>query len=138
MGCVTTYRNSAPVATDCPQNDELVLFSNSPTTAVFRSWGQLLTCISIAAGRTPLKGITGRGLTNDPITDSSFFQSVDLVGLAASGDANDGLIMIYVDGVPMQNFGNSSQFTFDNTTGLIDISPNTFPEGSSIYIDLNQ
>jgi hypothetical protein len=135
LGCVTTYRQSANVVTGCPLDTDLVLFTDDNNLSVFRAWSQIVACISAAQGLKPLIGVTGDGGPDDPVTDSSFFESSKLAGIGAS---NNNRFIIIIDGVILQNFGSNIGFTFDTNTNIIDISPNTFPAGSGLYIDLNQ
>lgn len=83
----------------------------------------------------PLIGVAGRGQPNDPILTSNLYQSPLLVGLGAS---NNGEITILINNQPQSNFGINSSFTFDNTTGLIDLSPFYWSDQDGLYIDLNQ
>jgi len=135
-GCNKTYRQSANDVTTCPNNSDVVLFVDDDNLAVFRTWETIKECLTASlAPLPPLIGVTGDGGQNDPVEDSTFFQSTDLIGL---GSTNSGRIAIVVDNVIEWNFGSNPAFTFDNNTGLIDRSPNTFTLGSGIYIDLNQ
>ena len=134
--CVKTYRESADVVDTCPNDSDLSLFVDDDNLAVFRTWEKIKEClIASLSAKPPLIGVTGDAGADDPVTDSSLFQSPKLVGL---GSTNSGRIQIFIDDVSQSNFGVNSSFTFDNNLGLIDISPNVFQEGSSLYIDLNQ
>lgn len=133
--CVKTYRQSADVVDSCPNDPDLLLFVNDANLAVFRTWEKIKECLSVSGALPPLIGVTGDGGANDPVEDSSFFQSADLVGL---GSTNNGRIMIFIDNIPQTNFGSNPSFIFDNSLGLIDISPNSFPLGSGLYVDRNQ
>lgn len=84
---------------------------------------------------TPLTGVVGGGGDDDPVNGQSVFQNNKLIGLGA---ANNGRIQIQIDEANQSNYGNNSSFAFDFATGEIDISPNIFVTGSSLYIDLNQ
>lgn len=135
MGCVTPYLESANIVTGCPANSDVVLFTNTEGLSVFRTWEQFVACVGAAQGAKPLIGVTGGGGADDPVTDSSFFESDKLSGI---GSTNNDRFIIIIDGVILQNFGSNIGFTFDPDTLVIDISPNTFPGGSGLYIDLNQ
>lgn len=135
MACTTSYLNSADISFVCPDDETLVLFVDSNNLAQFHRWGDIKNCIGAAVSKKPLIGITGNGGADDPVTDSSFFESDKLQDIGAE---NNGYFQIEIDGVILQNFGTNIGFTFDSGTNIIDISPNTFPLGSSLYIDLNQ
>lgn len=83
----------------------------------------------------PLVGVVGGGGADDPVNGLQTFTSSKLINLGAS---NGGKIQIEIDEVTMSNFGQNSSFTLDNVLGILDISPNTFFTGSSLYINLNQ
>lgn len=88
--------------------------------------------------RLPYIGIAGRGVPdNDPEVGASTVTSTKLIGLGANS-LNYGDIQIFVNTVPMQNFGNNPNFTYDPVAGTIDISPLTWAEADSIYVDRNQ
>lgn len=135
MACTTTYRASADIVTSCPQDTDLILFTDNNNLSVFRTWATVKACFGGLVVNPPLIGITGNGGADDPVTDSSFFESDKLAGI---GSTNSDRFQILIDGVVLQNFGTNIGFTYDTVTNIIDISPNTFPEGSSLYIDLNQ
>lgn len=83
----------------------------------------------------PLTGVAGGGNPGDPVGGSMLYQDARLVGLGA---ANFGRIQIFVNNIPETNFGVSSSFNFDNTTGIIDRDPITWIDLDGLYIDLNQ
>lgn len=83
----------------------------------------------------PLTGVVDRGGANDPVSGQSIFQSNKLIGL---GVTNSGEISFNMAGTIWENYGDNKSFDFNLTTGEIDISPNEFVAGSSIYINLNQ
>lgn len=83
----------------------------------------------------PLIGVVGNGGANDPVANQSIFQSNKLIGLGAT---NDGNIEIKIANVPYWNFGDNASFVFNNVTGQINLSPNTFITGNGLYINLNQ
>jgi len=85
--------------------------------------------------KPPLVGVVDGGGADDPVSGTSVFQSDRLIGLAQS---NGQKCQIFLDGGGMVNYGNNISFILDNVRGEIDISPNEFPTGSSLYIDLNQ
>lgn len=83
----------------------------------------------------PFVGVVGDGTAKDPVAGTSTFQHNDLIGL---GSTNSGKIQMTLGEVIMSNYGNNKSFDFDNTTGTIDISPNTFVLDDSLYINRNQ
>ncbi len=85
--------------------------------------------------KPPLIGTVDGGSADDPVSGTSVFQSNKLIGLAQS---NSQKCQIFVDAGCLVNYGNNISFILDNVTGEIDISPNTWQVGSSLYIDLNQ
>lgn len=88
--------------------------------------------------KLPYIGIAGRGVPdNDPTVGASTVTSTKLIGLGTNS-INYGDIQIFVNTVPMQNFGNNPNFTYNPTTGTIDITPLTWADADSIYVDLNQ
>lgn len=87
------------------------------------------------ASLPPLIGVVDDGGANDPVSGQPIFQNNRLIGL---GVTNGGKISFNMAGSIWENFGDNSNFTFNSTTGEIDISPNEFSAGSSLYINLNQ
>lgn len=85
--------------------------------------------------KPPLTGIVNGGGADDPTSGISTFQSDKLIGL---GSTNDGKCKIEIDGIIQYNFGSISSFDLNNSTGILDISPNVFVTDSALYIDLNQ
>ncbi len=83
----------------------------------------------------PLIGVVGDGGDDDPVPDTSVFQNDKLLGL---GSANGDRIQIVISETVMSNFGDNSSFVFNSTAGELDISPNIFVAGSSLYINRNQ
>lgn len=74
------------------------------------------------------------GESGAPQNGQSIWQSDDLIGLGGSLER----IQITLAEVPMSSYGMNASFTLDNILGIIDISPNTFYNGSSLNINLNQ
>jgi hypothetical protein len=86
--------------------------------------------------KLPLIGIAGTGGQNDPVVNSSLFESSLIIGL---GSANSGRYKIEVNKIAMYNFGAFPDFVVTTpSVGLIDITPMQFRTGDTIYIDLNQ
>lgn len=83
----------------------------------------------------PLTGVVGGGSNDDPVNGLSTFQNDKLIGL---GSTNDGKCQIEIDGLIQYNYGGISSFDLNNSTGVLDISPNIFITDSALYIDLNQ
>jgi hypothetical protein len=83
----------------------------------------------------PLIGVVGDGGDDDPVAGESTFQNDKLIGLGATN--SDRIQIVYAENI-MSNFGDNSSFVFDNALGIIDISPQTFVTGSSLYVNRNQ
>lgn len=72
-----------------------------------------------------------------PVGSSSVWQNDELKGL---GTLIDGVyrLMIFIAEQPLVNYGNNASFDYDPVAGTIDISPNTFSIGDSVYVNKNQ
>lgn len=130
---------SLPLLAGCPADEEWFLVGNATGgqgTGKYarRLWSDLKNCIS-GIVLPPLIGIVNGGSGDDPVSGTSTFQSNKLIGLGAT---NDSKIQIVIDDLLQANFGTNINFSFDGTTGEIDISPNIWITGASLYIDLNQ
>lgn len=79
----------------------------------------------------PITAIVGEGLSDSPTSGSSTYTNTKLIGLGTR-------IQIVEGEMIESNFGSNASFTFNNSTGTINISPNTFTAGTSLYINLNQ
>lgn len=110
---------------DVLTSDYVILAQETTTGKV----GQIV----ISAPTPPIKLIVDE--TNAPISNASTWQNDNLIGL---GTINNDRITIIIDAQIQQNWGNNISFTFDNTLGQIDISPNTWQTGSSVEVSLNQ
>lgn len=99
-------------------------------------WYQISSNTGVVPPNTPpLIGVAGNGGADDPVIGSSVFQSARLIGL---GTTNNGRINIIINDGTMSNFGSNSQFSFDNTTGLIEFDSYEFFDQDGLYIDLTQ
>lgn len=70
-----------------------------------------------------------------PVENESTWQNDSLIGV---GVTNNGRVMFSIDTIPMINFGNSTNFTFNTETGEVNISPSVWVAESAIVFDLNQ
>lgn len=86
------------------------------------------------APKKPLIGVAGEGGEDDPIVGESTYQNDKLIGL---GSQNNDRILAIINNIPQSNFGNPN-FSLDNVSGTINISPNVWLPNDSLYIDLNQ
>lgn len=98
-------------------------------------WYQIGNLGGTNAGKPPLVGIVDGGGPDDPVSGTSIYQNNKLKGLA---QANNQRCQIEIDGGILQNFGNQISFILDNVPGEIDLDPNEFQPGQTLYIDLNQ
>lgn len=129
-----------PVLSGCPDDNEWFLVGNATGgygtyRYARRRWADLKGCMS---SKVAIRAVVGRGGANDPIKDSSVWQSNDLKGL---GSTSNNEIQIVVAENTMSNYGDNTSFYYDPVAGTIDInngSGNTWVEGSSVFVDLNQ
>lgn len=98
-------------------------------------WYQVGSLGGANPGKPPLIGVVDRGRPGDPVSGTSIYQDNRLLGL---GQANEQQCQIEIDAGILQNFGNQIAFILDNVAAEIDISPNEFQPGQTLYIDLNQ
>ncbi len=138
QGCGISY-SSLPVLSGCPGDNETFLVGNAiggtgPGKYGVRKWSDIKVCIS-ASAKPPLIGVVDGGGEDDPVSGGDTFQSDKFIGL---GSTNAGKVLIFIDNIPQTNFGTNISFILDNVTGLLDISPNKWFAGSSLYVDLNQ
>lgn len=85
------------------------------------------------AGAVPksIAGVVGGGGADDPTSNATTYVNAKLVGLGPR-------ITIVVNNVQYTNFGANANITFTPGTGTIDISPNKWIVGGSLFINLNQ
>jgi hypothetical protein len=86
---------------------------------------------SIRIIKSALTGLVGNGGGDDPTTGSSSFTDTKLIGLPSR-------IQIILGEIILSDWGNNSSFTFNSSTGTINITPNTFTAGTTLYVNLNQ
>lgn len=139
MACEGQELSGLPVLQGCPSDNEYVMVigaigGSGAGGYALRKWSAIKACF-IGVVKPPLIGVVGGGGANDPVTGSSTFQNASLIGL---GGSNNGKIQMVIDDVLYSNFGVNASFTFNNVTGIIDISPNKWVASSGLYIDLNQ
>jgi hypothetical protein len=85
--------------------------------------------------KTSLKGQVGLGGEFDPVESATTFQHNLLVGL---GGLNERL-RIFVDDVPLSNWGQNSSFAYDSALGLITWTNGySWQLNSSFEVPLNQ
>lgn len=132
VGAISTfYTPQNTISNYCPSNGVLNLVKGNDN-----KWYQVLAGTQTGNFLAPLIGVAGGGGSDDPISGTSTYQNDRLIGI---GGANSGKFIITIDGLDWQNFGtNATQFTANTTTGEIDISPNQWYDGMSLYVDLNQ
>lgn len=117
------------VLDSCPDNTEQVLFFNTPnqsTGTSLRNWSTLVSCLSSSFLMVEV------GESNAPVDGQSTYQSNSLKNLGGAS----GRIMMIIDGQIATNFGLNAFFTYNKTTGTVDISPNKWVNGSAIIIPL--
>lgn len=120
------------VLSSCPTSGEYILFFNvqgEPALMALRTWQTILGCIG---GKGVLNLIVGE--SGAPQNGESTWQSDSLIGLGGTL----GRIQITLGEVPMSSYGGNASFSFDNTSGTINIFPNTFYEPDSLNVNLNQ
>lgn len=137
------YQGNIGIGTfESPPNAPLVVHGtasvdNLELSGLLGSTGQVPTRQSdnSIAWQTPpgathaLTKIVGTG--SGPVAGNSTYTNTALIGLPSN-------IQIFLADYPLSNYGLYAAFTFDNTTGTIDISPNTFTNATMLYINLNQ
>lgn len=139
MACEGEELSGLPLLLGCPGAGEKILVVGAigglgAGGYALRNWSDIKSCV-VGIVKEPLIGVVDGGGKTDPLSGTSVFQSDLLVGL---GSKNSGRIQIVIDNVLYSNFGLNASFTFDNTTGIINISPNVWVATSGLYIDLNQ
>jgi hypothetical protein len=141
MACQGEELSSLPVLLGCPSDTEKVLVMGAiggmgAGGYALRNWKDLKACI-LGSVKLPYIGVVGRGRTSphDPVAGSSILQDDLLKGL---GSTNDGNIQMVIDSTLMSTYGVDASFTYDPSTGTINISPNVFVNQSGVQIDRNQ
>lgn len=110
-------------------NDPGALFFNTTNSKVYvwngSSW--------ILSGSTPPAAALNLtvGTSTGLVAGTSTYTNASLIGLGAN-------IQIQLNGLNLYNYGINLSFTFDNTTGAIDISPNVWIVNGTLTIFLNQ
>lgn len=78
-----------------------------------------------------IAGVVGGGGADDPISNATTYVNAKLVGLGPK-------ITIIVNNVQYTNFGANANITFTPGTGTINMAPNKWIVGGSLFINLNQ
>lgn len=141
MGC-SVEMAGLPLLLGCPSDNEMLLVIGATGGLgtgqyALRRWGDIKKCI-LGTPVLPYIGVVGRGQispTKDPVAGQSVLQDNSLIGL---GKSNNNNIQIVVAETLLSNFGDNASFTYDPVSGTIDMSPNKFVLGNTVFVDRNQ